>query len=180
VTRAAAAIRTLTASVDSTQKNLTRLTTEVEGLRDEIRQAQLARDTYFTQVVAKTDDLHVAHGTLTRLKEREGQLVERIAHYKNKMAEIGIRNPDAPLTGAAPTIAGQVLAVRGDNLIEVSIGADDGLREGHTVEVFRASSYLGRAEIVRTAPDRAVAKVMPETRRGVIQKGDRVATRLRS
>ena len=77
---------------------------------------------------------------------------------------------------------GLVSAVRrrgSTQLIEVTIGADDGLRAGHTVEVFRGSKYLGRAEIIRTTPDRAIGKIDRRFLHGQIQEGDRVATRLK-
>lgn len=69
-------------------------------------------------------------------------------------------------------------AIHGKDLIEISLGSDDGLRKGHTVEVFRGSSYLGRARIVKTGPSQAVAEMLKEYQKGFIQKGDRVATRL--
>ena len=77
---------------------------------------------------------------------------------------------------------GIVSAVRrkgATQLIEVTIGADDGLQAGHTVEVFRGSKYLGRAEIISTSPDRAIGKLDRRFLRGQIQEGDRVATRLK-
>ena len=64
-------------------------------------------------------------------------------------------------------------------MIEISIGSDDGLKEGHTVEVYRGQRYLGRAKIVQTAPDKSVGKILPRSQNGPIQVGDRVATKLR-
>ena len=46
------------------------------------------------------------------------------------------------------------------------------------MEVYRKNTYVGRVEIVKVEPDRAVAKIIPEFRRGIIKKGDRVATKL--
>ena len=63
-------------------------------------------------------------------------------------------------------------------LIEVSIGSDDGLRKGHTLEVFRNQSYLGRVVVKSLQPDRAVCEIIPEYRKGIIKRGDRVATRI--
>jgi hypothetical protein len=94
------------------------------------------------------------------------------------MEEEGV-DPHAPPRGLAPRLDGLVTAVSDNNLIEVSVGSDDGLRSGDTVEVYRGASYLGRAEVLRTAPDKAVAKILRQYRRGTIQKGDRVATRLK-
>ena len=47
-------------------------------------------------------------------------------------------------------------------MVEVDLGTDDGVRDGLTLEVFRGSKYLGKLEVVRTTPDRAVGKVVPE------------------
>jgi hypothetical protein len=159
--------RVLSGAVDSTQQNLTRLVAEVDGLRKEIRDVQGERSSMLVKVVGTTDELHGARNELVTLKERNDQLLGEIVELKNP--------PDA----SSPAIDGTVTAVRQDNLIEISIGSDDGIRAGHTVEVFRGRTYLGRAEIVKTSPDRAVGKILVEYRKGVVQKGDQVATRFK-
>ena len=74
--------------------------------------------------------------------------------------------PEHPILHAVrvakpPVVDGVVLGITssgsGDELVEVSIGADDGLLVGNTLEVFRDKKYLGRLEILRTSPDRARA-----------------------
>ena len=77
-----------------------------------------------------------------------------------------------------PVVDGVVTAVGANDLIEISIGSDDGIRQGHTLEVYRDASYLGRVVIQSTEPDRAVARVLKDFRKGIIRKGDRVATKL--
>ena len=83
--------------------------------------------------------------------------------------------PETPTYGR---VDGTVTAVQGTGLIEISIGSDDGLNKGAWLRVFRAdgSMYLGRAQVLRTAPDKSVCVVLPETRKGVITKGDRVSS----
>ncbi|MEM9658885.1 MAG: 50S ribosomal protein L15, partial [Planctomycetota bacterium] len=54
-----------------------------------------------------------------------------------------------------------------------------GVKKGQTVEVFRGTRYLGRAQILRSDPDRAVGRVIREFQQGQIQEGDDVATKLR-
>ena len=81
-----------------------------------------------------------------------------------------------------PTVDGvvsQVRRVAGGQLVEVTIGADDGLKDGNTLEVFRGSRYLGRLEIVETSPDKSVGRVDRRFQQGQIQEGDRVATRIK-
>ena len=77
-----------------------------------------------------------------------------------------------------PVVGGVITAVAND-LAEVSIGSDDGLQAGHELEVFRADEYLGRLRVVSVKPDRAVVRVLKDFARGIVQRGDRVATRLK-
>ena len=70
-----------------------------------------------------------------------------------------------------------MLAV-GKDAVEISLGSDDGLKAGHQMEVIRGSTYLGRVQIVKVTPNRAIGKVLPEYRKGIIKKDDRVTTRL--
>jgi hypothetical protein len=82
-----------------------------------------------------------------------------------------------------PRVEGVILAMSdGGDLITISIGSDDGILKDHQLEVFRLGStpkYLGRVQVIETHPDRAVAKVIPETRKGPFEKYDHVATKLR-
>lgn len=69
----------------------------------------------------------------------------------------------------------------GVDLVEISIGSDDGLATGHEVFVYRnhgQGKYLGKLKIVHVTPDRAVGTVIEKARNGVIQKGDNVTTKL--
>jgi len=83
-----------------------------------------------------------------------------------------------PVVDIPPRVDGIVTNVGEKTLIEVSIGSDDGLRAGHTLEVFRNNAYLGRVEVTQLEPDRAVCRIIPEYRKGIIKRGDRVATKL--
>jgi len=64
-------------------------------------------------------------------------------------------------------------------LVEVTIGADDGLKVGNTLEVSRGAKYLGRIEIIQTSPDKSVGRVDRTFQQGQIQEKDRVATRIK-
>ena len=166
------------AALDSAQQNLAKLTAEVGTLRNDIRQAQQARDQHFKQVVGLTDLLHQAQGELRRLDERRVQLAAEIAQGRTVLRAHGLTK-DTPVDGIPPQLHGKVLAVNRDNLIEVSLGSDDGLRVGHTLEVYRNAKYLGRVEVLNTSTDRAVAKILPAFRKAAIQQGDDVATRFK-
>jgi hypothetical protein len=166
------------AALDVSQQNLAKLTKEVEVLRGEIRDAQSQRDKHFAKVVDVTDRIHQAQGELKRLDERNVQLAGQVAAAKTVLDAHGL-SKDTPVDNIPPQIRGKVLAVNQDNMIEISLGKDDGLREGHTLEIFRGSKYLGRVEVLHASPDRAVGKVLPGFKKGIIQKDDDVATRFK-
>jgi len=163
-------------TLHTAQKNLDKLTQEVEKLRNDIRVTQADRDKQFQAVVKLTDQIHESETSLVRLKDRNMQLAKDVAKATEVLRRhnLSAEEPDGPVD-----VRGKILAVNAENLVEVSIGSDDGLRAGAKLEVFRGSNYLGRVEVMKTDTDRSVAKILPEFKRGIIQKGDDVATRLK-
>jgi len=173
--------RSNTAAVASTQANNEKLTEEVNSLRLALLENQQKRDEAFTTTQAATDKLHQAQGELSTLRERNNQLVQSDAMKSSLLRENGF-DPQATPGQVVPQVRGLVSALRRNangQMIEVTVGADDGLRKGHTVEIFRGQKYLGRAEIIQTEPDRAVGRVIRKFQQGQIQENDHVATKLR-
>ncbi len=166
----AEALKVATQVVDALQD-------ELKLLRVEIRSTQDDRDTQFNKLVQATDLYHSAQGFLQNFKERNLQLAAQISEYKRVMDANGLTR-DMDTTGIAPPLDGIVTAVGDRNLIEISLGSDDGLRVGHRVEVYRSNAYLGYAVVLKTDPDRAVAQVDEKTQRGLVKVRDSVATKL--
>ena len=50
----------------------------------------------------------------------------------------------------------------------------------HVLEVYRDGQYVGRAVVTSVTSDRAVARLVKAYARGVVQRGDRVTTRLKA
>lgn len=165
------------AGIDAAHKTLEALRGEVSTLRDQTLAAQRDKDSAFQEMVRLTDERNHVAGELKRLEGTNRSLVAQAARFK-KLLESHSIDPTAPADGP-PKVDGEVLASRDNGLIEISIGSDDGLRSGHTLEVFRADKYLGRVEVLQTAPDKAVAKILRDFLKAPIERGDRVATRLR-
>ncbi|TWT75620.1 Chromosome partition protein Smc [Posidoniimonas polymericola] len=169
-----------TAAVASTQKSNNLTTQENQQLRDDIRVALNRTDTAINRALAATDDLHQTQQKLENAAEQRDSLLNQVSDMTGVMEAEGL-DPSATLDQVTPRIDGVVTGVarRGSTvLIQVSIGEDDGLRKGHTVEIFRGTRYLGRAEILSTEPDRAIGRIDPRFQEGRIQESDRVATRL--
>ena len=169
------------AAVAATQDLNQKLATEVTGLRQQIRTEQQARDASFAKALDATEALHQAAGEYESAQERSQQLIKQVASMRHVMKAEGL-NPDTEPDSVVPTVDGVVSQVRrtaGAQLIEVTIGADDGLKIGNTLEVFRGSKYLGRLDIIDTSPDKSIGRVDRNFQQGQIQEGDRVATRLK-
>ena len=164
-----------TARLEIAQSQLATLSGETQTLRGDINSAIAARDSLFGRVVALTDSLGQASGTLESLKAYRTQLIAQIARAKLVLDRHGL-DENTQVFDVPPRIDGVVTAVRKD-FIEVTIGFDEGLREGHHLEIYRGNTYLGRAVVRKADPDRSVAEILKGFRQGSIQEGDKVATR---
>ncbi len=79
----------------------------------------------------------------------------QVTRYKEVVDARGI-DMNEPLDGAPPDRNGTVLVLdRPRKLVEVSIGSDDGLRDGHLLEVRRQDRFIAKLRVRRTEPDRA-------------------------
>lgn len=158
------------------ETNLKNITEEVSRLRDQLKEAEEDRNTKFADVVRLTDQLNTLEGRRQKLVERQVQLLEQVGRMKTVLARNDL-DEFTPLDNRPPAVDGVVVKVGRRDLVEISVGSDDGIRKGHTLEVFRGYDYLGRIVIVETEPDQAVGQILPEYRKGNIKKGDRVATK---
>lgn len=161
----------------SLAEQLGMLTTEVADLRGDVRKAIDDRNQQFTQVVKLTEDLVSIKGTHDLLAARNDVMTKDLAHAEGLLGSVGLTLkhavPDSP-----PDIEGFVRAVNDQDLIEISLGNDDGLRKGHELVVYRGRDYVARVVVREVRTDFAVAEVIPSLKRIPVQKGDRVATKL--
>jgi len=170
------------AAMNAAQATLASLRGEVEKLRTEILREQGAKDASVKEVIQLTDQMHQLTNELKRLKQREISLAADLAKAE-LVLKLNDLDKDLPPFDKPPRVEGVVLAVPSRDLIQISIGADDGLQVGHTLEVFRSSGgvnrYVGRVQVVETHPDAAVCSVDQTFLKSPIQRGDRVASRIR-
>ncbi|HUY90875.1 MAG TPA: hypothetical protein VMV10_19220 [Pirellulales bacterium] len=163
------------------QKMLDAKIAEIDTLREQMSKAYSDRDARFDDLVKLTDEYNQAVNERERLKANSLQLASNLAQYKTAADRKGV-DLDEPVDHIPPKLDGIVLASRSDGLVEMSLGADDGLRAGQRAFVYRnhggSSKFLGVVEVVKTTPDKSVGKVLPEFKKGPIEREDRVATRL--
>jgi serine/threonine protein kinase/WD40 repeat protein len=84
------------------------------------------------------------------------------------------RENGSEVVGRAQQLHGTVTDLKEQELVEISLGADDGVREGDVLYVFRAQTYLGKIIIQRPAAEKSIARI--DSRNGDIHRGDRVVT----
>lgn len=169
------------AALDSTQKINKDLDDQVAGLRTQIRTTLQARDALFKQALDATEELHRAANDYNKTRELNEELTKAVAGKDVVLRENGI-NPNTDPNSVVPTVEGKIDRIErkaGGQLVEVTIGADDGLKVGNTLEISRGAKYLGRVEIIETSPDKSVGRVDRKFQQGQIQEGDRVATRIK-
>jgi hypothetical protein len=174
--RVAADNTMLAATAKTAQDRLKELEDENKKIREDLRVVQRDLDQKFLSVVDLTDKLNQAESLRQLLDERNREAAFQMAQMKMVMDAHGLK-PDTLVSHIPPKVEGVVLAVSDKDLVEISIGADDGLKVGHSLDVYRGNTFLGRVVIRRTAPDRSVGQLIKELQRGQIKGGDRVTTK---
>ncbi|MFP6766456.1 MAG: hypothetical protein VB858_22695 [Planctomycetaceae bacterium] len=123
------------------------------------------------------------------IRNRYNDLLGQTAIYRKVLAANGFdTDPKSYAREIAPTplVYGEVVETRrssrtGRELIEISIGSDDGIKQGTTLFVYRTgerSRYLGEIVVELVRPDKAVGVVVNKAKNGVIEAKDYVTTRL--
>lgn len=173
--------RDAVAAMNATQANATSFQKERDGLRVEILQAQKDRDAHFKEVVRLTDELNQAVNEREQLRKRTEEIGKDLVKARGVLRKHDL-DENKDYSSRPPTVDGVILATPGAGVVEISIGADDGLIKGHLLEVYRTSggqsTYVGRIEVVKTAPDKAVCRIDPKFQNSNMMKGDRVASKI--
>ncbi|MEM9827938.1 MAG: hypothetical protein AAF958_15210 [Planctomycetota bacterium] len=157
---------------------LKQLMEDNDRLEAQIRREQQQRDQLFTEVLEITDKMNQLRGFKTQLEERNKNLQRQVTRFEEVVSSYGI-NIDDPLDGSPPERNGKVVKIDRDrDLVLISIGYDEGLRDDHTLEVTRNDRYITKLKVVETRPDQAVARIIETHNAGTIQEGDRVDTTL--
>lgn len=152
-----------------------------EALKSEADSLLADRNEQRRRVINLTDKVNGLESLKQDLEIQVSQLQQdatvwqaRSETQKAALVRAGIRDPDdVPPAG----LRGEVLGVDGERVV-VSIGKDDGLREGHFLEVYRGGTYLGRIVIRSVKDDQATGEIVRSMRKGFIQPKDKVAAKL--
>ena len=167
---------TLTSAEKTTTEQLSARTAENNQLREQIATTRENRNQLLQRLVAAKDEYNRLQGSYQTLQERAVQLRLENNLVAQKLQVLGVK-PDT-LLDAPPEVQGEVLDVASNGLVVVSLGRDDGIREGFTLEVHRSGQYLGKLKVKSVRDDKSVAEVLTGYQKGYIQAGDRVNSKL--
>jgi len=166
------------ALLEETTKKLEEARVQVDTLAKQVADQQAKVDAQVDRSDKLSTQLAESKSFLTIAEERKAQLEKQLANARILLKQSGIDIDSLP-KDRVPDLDGQVIAVASGS-IEVSLGSDDGLQVEHVLEVYRDGQYVGRAVVTSVTSDRAVARLVKAYARGVVQRGDRVTTRLKA
>ena len=170
-------------TLTSTQLNMTNLRKDWEETQKLLEVAKSELHKQFAEMVAETDKARTLAMDLASLKSTSDVLNKDLADARYLLTQLGYGDLapaiyDAHLRDIPPRVSGTITDIRPNGLLEINIGRDDGLLQGHKLHVYRdnqgVQSYLGRIEIIDVKPGVSVGRIMPEYRSGTILRNDNV------
>jgi len=162
----------LTSRIAAVQAEVAEKSAEITRITNEANQAKYSRDTYKTRM----DDLYRQVQELNAAVERERQ-----AAIHSALASTSGTN-EALISRPPPEdVRGEIREVGAEGLVAITIGSDQGLLRGHTLEVYRLEpkpQYLGRLRILDVEPQQAVGKLLNPQYNKLVQPKDIVSNRI--
>lgn len=178
------------ASIAKDEANSRRI--EAEQQRDRNAKLHASLDDALKNLRQLEDEAFNNERIIKELNERYGkrslelaEANEVIRRNEYKRGVLSERTPTPP-----PQVSGWVKETKKTlngslQLIQISIGQDDGLEVGHELFVYRPADknqgrpkYLGKIKLVRVAGDEAVGQLIETTKNGAIESEDHVTTQL--
>jgi Tfp pilus assembly protein PilO len=165
------------------QTRLAATSKDNEDLRARLLTAENDRKKQFEELLKATDEMNQKANEVLRLTALQKELADQYAKAKQVLRIFDLKEDPGFYDPVPPVRNGLVNAdpvrVGADELVQISLGSDDGLRAGHLLEVSRGGRYVGRIQVTKTYSDRSVCKVIREFLQSQVQKDDRVDTKQR-
>lgn len=178
----AATLTIQTQKLSETIDRVAALNRQNDTLKTEIDKIITDRNSQRRNVVSLTDKLNGLLSVESDLRSEMARLQSDVTLFqaKSETAESALKTAGITIFDDVPPadLKGEILEVSNSQRVVVSLGRDDGLREGHRLEVYRGGQYLGRIEIKTIKDDQAIGQILASFRKGYIQAGDKVASKI--
>jgi chromosome segregation ATPase len=159
---------------------------QTELLRTQLAAVEKQANEFKLHQAELNDRIRDLERTLDTATKHNSALREQVAKFSTLLRTNGLSDDISQIKGleSPPPVVGEVKKIDPSNrLLEVTIGADDGLVVGHVLYIYRVKprpEYVGKVAIVTTDPDQAVAKVIGNTFQGKkIKEGDIVSSTIK-
>jgi actin-related protein len=129
------------------------------------------------EVVAKTTEILELKTKVEDLMARSQDLNAQLARMDKVMKANGL-TVESLTDQIPPRIEGIVMKVVDDDIVILSLGTDDGIREGHSFDIYRGDRFVGKAVVSKADYNLSAARVRPEFRQAAVLQGDHVTTKL--
>lgn len=175
-------IRRRTDVLTANNGQIKELQATISTLSADLASAQQSRSKYLSDLAMVIGEMHEGATTLGEVQKTNVSLKNDLEKAITVLDMKGL-DPVATLYGTTPpfVVKGKVVAVKdnADKLIIVDIGADEGLKPEHQLEVYRQATYLGKVQVVTTKPHESVCKILPQYKQGEIKEGDSVSSKIK-
>ncbi len=167
---------------------------EALAQRAENKQLHIKLDDSNETIINLRNDLFNTQSELAAVQDKYNTMLSQLAYLK-RVVRLNNLETDPEVYQAKldppPAVQGAVLETQKHKngtvqYVKISLGSDDGLVEGHELDVYRpgfdttkSSKYLGKIKITYLTPDTAVGTIVSSVKSGVIEKGDYVTSKLR-
>lgn len=164
------------AELEQAQARIKAQDTEVADLRN--ANNKLVKDVanQFSIVNNLTNQMFELKNKIEQLTEQEGDLVAKLAKTNRVLKKNGLK-PDDLTDHIVPKLDGVVMEVADGGLFKISLGTDDGLREGHVIDVYRTDRFVGKGTIIKAKTDISAVRIDPNFRLDRVREGDHVTSK---
>jgi chromosome segregation ATPase len=159
---------------------------QTELLRTQLSAVEKQANEFKLHQAELNDRIRDLERTLDTATKHNSNLREQVAKFSTLLRTNGLSDDISQIKGleSPPPVVGEVKKIDPSNrVLELTIGADDGLVVGHVLYIFRVKplpEYIGKVVIVTVDPDQAVAKVVGNTFQGKkIKEGDIVSSTIK-
>lgn len=128
-----------------------------------------------SEVVTLTTQILELKNQLETLEIMSKDLSAQLAR-KDKILKANGLSEEMLTSTIPPKIEGIVMKVQED-IVVISLGTDDGIREGHSFDIFRGDKFVGKAVVSKADYNFSAARIVPEFRQTVVSEGDHVTTK---
>jgi len=179
--------------VDLLEQNLSKETSELSETRLNLQKARESSETARANLIDLRElvvvyekekgklrgDLEIARSKLVKLEDElksNERVLARLEAKGIKVEEVlaGAGGPDVPINA-------KVLAIRPDvNVVLLSVGREDLVREGYQFTIYSGGTYKGKVQVESVYPNMCSARILDDLKSPsqVILEGDSASTRV--